>query len=68
MVQPSMLLIAIGVFVTILGLLAAATIITSRNRPDGRDNPNLLPCRDCGQYISTRAATCPHCGGPNKGT
>ncbi len=23
---------------------------------------NLKPCRDCGQQVSTKAPTCPHCG------
>ena len=26
----------------------------------------LKPCRDCGQQISKKAASCPHCGAPTK--
>lgn len=25
----------------------------------------LQPCRECGQQVSTEAASCPHCGTPN---
>ncbi len=67
MPSPTMLLIAIGIFVTILGILAAAAALTRNSRSAQRDNPNLQPCRDCGEYISRRAATCPHCGAPVKG-
>ena len=67
MASPSMILIAIGVFVVILGVLAAATALARNPRSMQRDNPNLQPCRDCGEYISIRAATCPHCGAPIKG-
>jgi rubrerythrin len=28
-------------------------------------NPNLTSCKDCGGTVSTKAATCPHCGTPN---
>ena len=29
-------------------------------------NPNLIPCPDCFEKISKRAAVCPHCGAPLK--
>jgi len=25
----------------------------------------LQPCRECGRHVSTKAATCPHCGVPS---
>lgn len=28
----------------------------------------LIKCRECGKRLSTEAATCPHCGAPNKTT
>ena len=67
MFAPSVLMIGIGVLAVIFGLIAVGAAAVRNPRSLQRDNPNLAPCRDCGQYISTRAATCPHCGGPNKG-
>lgn len=57
----------------ILGGMAAAivaVVFAATRRPGGTpvNNPNLHPCPDCGHFISVRAATCPHCGGPVKGT
>jgi len=31
-----------------------------------RNNPNLVCCPDCGQYVSNRAEHCIHCGAPLK--
>ena len=28
------------------------------------ENPNLVPCPDCFEPVSKRAAVCPHCGAP----
>jgi hypothetical protein len=67
MFAPGALIVAIGVVVALIGLIAAVIAIARSPRSLQRDNPNLRPCRDCGCYISIRAATCPHCGGPNKG-
>jgi uncharacterized paraquat-inducible protein A len=26
------------------------------------ENKNLMACKDCGQMVSRKATTCPHCG------
>ena len=67
MFAPTALVIVVGVAVAAIGLIAAVIAIARSPQSLQRDNPNLQPCRDCGHYISIRAATCPHCGGPNKG-
>lgn len=67
MVAPTGILVVVGVLVVVIGLVAAMVAIARSPQSLQRDNPNLQPCRDCGHYISIRAATCPKCGGPNKG-
>jgi hypothetical protein len=52
-----------GAFVVGLVVLLA----TKRPSASWTNNPNLRPCPDCNQFISVRAAACPHCGGPVKG-
>jgi len=51
-----------GAFVVTLVMVA-----TNRSSSKHLNNPNLRPCPDCKHFISVRAATCPHCGGPVKG-
>ena len=33
-------------------------------RRQQRENPNLMPCMDCGHLISKKAVSCPNCGRP----
>jgi hypothetical protein len=55
----------------VLAIAAAVTVVVvaaTRSATGGQtNNPNLRPCPDCGQYVSVRAITCPHCGAPVKG-
>lgn len=70
-------MIGIGLLevIIVLGLLslfaavfvAIIAIVTRQAGASARNNPHLVPCPDCGQPISVRAAVCPHCGGPIKG-
>ncbi len=66
-ISYAMILLAVGSFAVIIGLAAAVTAIARNPHSRQRDNPNLQPCQDCGAFISIRAVTCPHCGGPIKG-
>ncbi len=46
-------------------LIALVVFLNVRSRRPGEAPPhgeNLLPCPDCGLMVSSRAATCPHCG------
>ena len=69
-----MMRIGILEVIIVLGMLALVgavfvaviAIVTRQTGGAARNNPNLLPCPDCGQPISARAAVCPHCGGPSK--
>ena len=57
-------LIIIGVIALIPVAVVFAVVAASRK--GSSRNPNLGACPDCGRYISIRANTCPHCGGPVK--
>lgn len=66
-------ILEILIVLAILGGLAVAaiTLVASAARRSGSgtlENPNLQPCLDCGRSVSVRASTCPHCGGPLKGS
>ncbi len=66
------LVIVLGIlgFLVVSGaLVAGLVILLAAKRPSTvwTDNPRLRPCPDCHQFISVRAAACPHCGGPVKG-
>ena len=59
------LVVLCGAVAAAIALLLFLGVRSSSSRHDG--NPNLRPCPDCAKYISVRAVTCPHCGGPVKG-
>jgi ribosomal protein L32 len=61
-----LVIIAGIVGVVVVGVVLAVVFGTRRSGASQSDNPNLRPCPDCGHYISVRATTCPHCGGPVK--
>ena len=37
----------------------------STRKTDGSVSGNLTLCKDCGEYVSKNAWTCPKCGAPN---
>ena len=39
-------------------------ILTSTRKRSSAPNPNLLPCLDCGRFVSRIATSCPQCGRP----
>lgn len=50
-----------------LAALIAIVIVLARSKKTGLDptqNPNLVPCPDCGRMVSRRAPSCPQCGRP----
>ena len=51
----------------LVAVVALVVYLARRPATGYSKNPNLRPCPDCGQFVSVRAATCPHCGGPVKG-
>ncbi|MFV1968363.1 MAG: hypothetical protein ACC628_23300 [Pirellulaceae bacterium] len=59
-------LLFIVVLVVPIAVLVTLLVANRRNRNAQTENPNLQPCPDCDRYISVRAASCPHCGAPNK--
>jgi hypothetical protein len=66
--MPGPLEILVGL--ACLGVLAAAAvlvvvlIVRGGRGSTGGGNPNLVPCPDCGQWISRMARACPRCGRP----
>jgi hypothetical protein len=56
------LIFLVAIVVAVLYALAAG-----KQRSNDSSNPNLRACPDCGRYVSKRALSCPHCGGPVKG-
>lgn len=56
-----------GLAFTLAVVVSVVVLAASRQRGSQLGNANLRPCPDCGQPISRRATTCPHCGAPTKG-
>jgi hypothetical protein len=55
-------LLAVGGVVAAIALVVY--FLSRKSTTNRSDNPNLRPCPDCEQFVSVRATTCPHCGGP----
>ncbi len=67
--MPISVFMILGVVCLVGAFVAGLVLLLATRRPSGLSvtNPNLRSCPDCGQFISVRAAVCPHCGGPVKG-
>jgi uncharacterized membrane protein len=57
--------IHIKAFYACLGAILAIPALAMTLRWIRRlSNPNLIPCAECGNWLSRRARSCPHCGCP----
>ncbi len=45
-------------------LVAILLLLSRKARSNLAQNPNLMPCADCGRYVSRVAPNCPQCGRP----
>jgi hypothetical protein len=53
--------------IVIPAAIVTVVVATRRGKTESRpDNPNLLPCPDCGRFVSPLAVACPQCGRPLK--
>lgn len=60
-VELLVILLILGALVS--GVVVVVILSTSKRRSISA-NPDLLPCPDCGRYVSRLAITCPNCGRP----
>ena len=63
---PAELIIWLVFLFGVVGAIVLSVVL-SRNKNTGQydhDNPNLIPCPDCGHFISRKARSCPQCGCP----
>ncbi len=63
--SPGELLLGLVCFAVIFVLVALPIVRLGAKKPAGDEqNPNLVPCPDCGRHVSRRAKACPNCGRP----
>jgi hypothetical protein len=55
------------IIAVVVGVVIAVLTSNQGSQTADSRNPKLRPCPDCGRYVSKRALSCPHCGGPVKG-
>ncbi len=66
MAVASLAVVVVAALVALIGALVVMIALFRNSQSSPRGNSNLRPCPDCGQPVSVRAVTCPHCGAPLK--
>ena len=54
----------LGVIVVVVVVVMYAMTQSKKTGENSSQNPNLVPCSDCGRLVSRLAANCPQCGRP----
>lgn len=61
---PELIVVALIGLLVCAGPLALAIFFLARKKPTAGAPAGLIQCPACGQAISPRAHSCPHCGEP----
>ena len=65
LVPHGRLLLGLLCFAVICVIVALPLVLMTKKKPGGdEENPNLVPCPDCGRHVSRLAKACPNCGRP----